>query len=372
MNINTKNRTELKQFFLKNETPTEEEFADLIDANLNKAEDGIAKAQGSPLALQAEGEEEGPQDILGLYANFGPGNPDWSLNLNPRVDPQQPESNQPGLNIKDATGESRLFIKAGNGNVGIGTVEPNTKLAVEGTVTARGVQSTGFLTVGSNATVNNQLNVQGKVAFANELTVQKRAFFKDRLDVDGFGFFKGDLTVNNNFFVRKDVSIDNKLTVQASAFFNKNISVQGRMIAPESQVVSFSVSLGTNKHGAINPLGFSQNNYNHGGHFKDKKHFIAPVKGLYLFTMCLRQNTNDGVAWLLRLNGTGYVNGGGTTNNEKVERSMLYCQTKFETNTRTVISKLNKNDKVHIQQIGSGGSDNYASGFEGVLLQAFE
>ncbi|MEM0938988.1 MAG: hypothetical protein AAGI25_04260 [Bacteroidota bacterium] len=130
MEINKKNRTELKQHFQKNKKPTEQQFAEFIDANINQAEDGIAKVQGNPLALQAEGESVGTQEVLNVFSTFADDDPQWSLNLNPRVNPQEPDSNEPGLNIKDATGESRLFIKSGKGSIGLGTIEPTSKLTI--------------------------------------------------------------------------------------------------------------------------------------------------------------------------------------------------------------------------------------------------
>ncbi|MEM9686379.1 MAG: hypothetical protein AAF934_05595 [Bacteroidota bacterium] len=132
MEINKKNRTELKNFFEANKIPTEQHFADFVDAGINQAEDGIAKMQGSPLALQAEGEAIGTQEILNLFSNFEDSNPGWSLNLNPRVDSEVPESNHPGLNIKDAIGQSRLFIRSEDGSIGIGTIEPEARLTVQG------------------------------------------------------------------------------------------------------------------------------------------------------------------------------------------------------------------------------------------------
>ncbi len=132
MDIDKKNRTELKQYFKVNDKPTEKQFADFIEAGINQKEDGIARIQGSPLAIEAEGEEVSTQEILDLYTSFTKENPDWSLNLNPRVDSQEPQSNQPGLNIKDATGQSRLFIKSVDGSVGVGTIEPESKLTIEG------------------------------------------------------------------------------------------------------------------------------------------------------------------------------------------------------------------------------------------------
>jgi len=132
MEIDKRNRTELKNYFKANDKPTEEQFADFIEAGINQAEDGIAKVQGNPLAIEAQGEDVGTQDVLSLYRSFSEDAPDWSFNLNPRVDPNDPNSNQPGLNLKDRTGKSRLFIKSGNGNVGLGTIEPSAKLTIQG------------------------------------------------------------------------------------------------------------------------------------------------------------------------------------------------------------------------------------------------
>ena len=132
MEINKKTRTELKQYFKINDKPTQQEFADFIEAGINQKEDGIAKIEGNPLAIQAEGENGGTQEVLDIFTNLSDDNPQWSFNLNPRVDPQEPSSNQPGFNIKDTTGQSRLFIKSDKGNIGVGTIEPESKLTIEG------------------------------------------------------------------------------------------------------------------------------------------------------------------------------------------------------------------------------------------------
>ena len=132
MESDKKNRTELKSYFKANAKPTEAQFADFIEAGINQAEDGIVKEKGNPLALEAQGEDVGTQDVLSLYRNFTNDNPDWSLNLNPRVDPKDPKTNHQGLNFKDSYGKSRLFIKSVTGNVGIGTIEPTGKLTIKG------------------------------------------------------------------------------------------------------------------------------------------------------------------------------------------------------------------------------------------------
>ncbi len=137
MEINKKNRTELKKYFQANMIPLEGHFAALIDSGFNQAEDGITKIPGSPLSLQAEGEPSGTLDVLHLYQSFEDEAPSWMLNLNPELNPDEPEAKQPGFNITDKNGMSRLFIKEGSGEVGIGTVTPKSMLDVrEGSIYA--------------------------------------------------------------------------------------------------------------------------------------------------------------------------------------------------------------------------------------------
>jgi|GEM_PF-6490742 len=131
MEINKKNRTELKNYFLANKIPTQKHFEDFVESSLNQAEDGIAKVQGSPIALQAEGDAAGTQEVLNLFSDFADDKPGWSINLNPRVDSQVPTSNKPGLNIKNEAEETQFFIKGNGGDVGIGTIEPNARLSIQ-------------------------------------------------------------------------------------------------------------------------------------------------------------------------------------------------------------------------------------------------
>ncbi|UII24682.1 tail fiber protein [Fulvivirga maritima] len=132
MEINKKNRTELKNYFLAYKIPTEQHFKELIDASFNQMEDGIAKVPGSPIALEAEGDAAGLQEVLNLFNNFEDNNPSWGINLNPRVDQDEPSSNKPGLNFSDASGQSKLFLRSGDGNIGIGTIEPAARLTIKG------------------------------------------------------------------------------------------------------------------------------------------------------------------------------------------------------------------------------------------------
>lgn len=132
MDINKRNRTELKEFFNEGDKPTEKQFGELIDANINQMEDGIAKVPGNPLAIMAEGDTTGSQELLHLYTDFKQDNPNWSVNMHPRINPEEPATAISGLNIKDAAGKSRLFIQSNKGNIGVGTLEPDSKLTIEG------------------------------------------------------------------------------------------------------------------------------------------------------------------------------------------------------------------------------------------------
>ncbi len=467
MEINKKTRTELKSYFKANDKPTEKQFADFIDAGINQAEDSIAKEEGSPLAIQAEGDAVGTQEVLDLYTSFGKNIPNWSLNLNPRIKSDDPSSNQSGLNIKDATGESRLFIKSGNGNIGVGTIDPESKLTIQGKNntsslsvidatkqnakifevtqkdgngalsirgedTEEGIHLSGskekssFLLGKVGIGTDNPealLEIKGDDAalkitntkpessaqlglYTNEKSWEIEArsvsgdllfhpignkskavvmkqngamMIKDGLHVAGHLEVSKKLQVgqelfaNNGLFIQKQLDIQGSLTAKENASFEKNVIIKGHIKTSINQVVAFSAAISSsNASGARNPQTFGQLNYNYGNCFKSSKYFTAPVKGLYLFTMTISKASSPGgyCFWVLRLNDSNYVNG--HNGDEKTERSLVRGTDNLHSTSRTIITKLNANDKVHVQQTGSSRPDNYSSGFEGILLQALE
>ena len=146
MDINKKNRSDLKSYFVKNSIPTESNFSDLIDGMLNQKDDGIVKLSGDPLSIEAAGDSTGLQKVINFYTKLQNANPDWSLQLNPRTDSST--ESKAGLCIADGLSTPRLFIDKNTGNVGIATITPNAKLDVNGNLAVTGnVASTGTLVV---------------------------------------------------------------------------------------------------------------------------------------------------------------------------------------------------------------------------------
>jgi hypothetical protein len=142
MKVPTRNRAELKSYFVKNSIPTESNFAELIDGMINQQEDGVVKLPEEPLSIEAAGDATSEKNVIRFYRDFENATPDWTLSLNPRMDPDDSNSATPGLNISDGEGNSRLFIDRSTGNVGINTMKPKSSLEVAGIIKAQEFETT--------------------------------------------------------------------------------------------------------------------------------------------------------------------------------------------------------------------------------------
>ncbi|MEL6556579.1 MAG: tail fiber protein [Bacteroidota bacterium] len=211
MEFNKRDRTELKEYFRATKKPTEKQFAEFIDATINQADDGIAKLPGTPLSVSAEGDSIGTQEVMHFYQDFGQEIPGWSFNLNPRTNTDDPNSNQNGFNIKDATGKSSLFIKSGQGNVGIGTIEPSAPLTVQGNA-ASGLPEQPIKIAADSIEFGGQDNSQN--ADSAKLAVDNESF---KL------YGKADNTGENR---RLDVLAEGGLQVSGSVNIQGNIQAE--------------------------------------------------------------------------------------------------------------------------------------------------
>src|SRR5258706_3565847 len=175
MDINTKNRADLKAYFVKNAIPTEGNFADLINGMLNPKEDGLVKSAGAPLSIEAAGAADAANEkrAVNFFSSLGDANPAWSISLNPRSDLRDAKTARAAFSISDGAGNSRLAIDATTGYVGIGTTAPLYRLhAVNsggfGPETATGTSLAGNvpLIAQSSSTAFGIINGNGRQAFA--------------------------------------------------------------------------------------------------------------------------------------------------------------------------------------------------------------
>jgi len=132
MQIDKRNRSDLKKWFVKNAIPTESNFAELIDGMLNQKDDGVVKLPNDALSIEAAGDATSQKKAIHFYNSFGDNDPTWVLSLNPRQNPADANTARAGLSIGNSAGASRLFIDRDTGNVGIRTINPLSTLTVGG------------------------------------------------------------------------------------------------------------------------------------------------------------------------------------------------------------------------------------------------
>jgi hypothetical protein len=118
----TKSRQELRSRFVRNAIPTEADFADLIDAGLNQADDGLLRLPDQTLGL-ARPRVDLP--VLRLFADPAADTSAWQLQLI--------GSDRPGLGLSGTAVPTALYLDGGTGQVGIGTTTPAGRLTVSET-----------------------------------------------------------------------------------------------------------------------------------------------------------------------------------------------------------------------------------------------
>ena len=146
-NPTTKSRQELRSRFVRNAIPTEADFADLIAASLNLADDGLRKLPNEPLSLVRQ---KADQPLLRFFADPTAEGSVWQMSLSSGMKGEE------ALGFTNQKGMSVLHLEA-TGNVGIGTTLSEHRLTVEAThshpsqASNSRLMSRGALAIKSNA-----------------------------------------------------------------------------------------------------------------------------------------------------------------------------------------------------------------------------
>ena len=154
-NPTTKTRQAIKNRFVRNAIPTQADFADLIDASLNQADDGLLKLPNEPLGLVRQ---QPDKPVLRFYDSPDATESAWQIYLS--------ADNKAGFALvntdKDGYISSRLFLDAVTGNVGIGTTKADAKLTVQG-----GMQIADTVTIGGRVDI---LTASNPIRFSSTWT----------------------------------------------------------------------------------------------------------------------------------------------------------------------------------------------------------
>lgn len=121
--MNLKNRNTLKEYFRKGKMPGEGSFEALIDSMVNRIDDGFSKDMEYGLLLSPEGSSK---QLQSFFRSIEQKNPAWSIGLDPGDSQKGLSFSEPGPD-----GGVRLFLQQG-GNIGVGTIEPQHLLHVNG------------------------------------------------------------------------------------------------------------------------------------------------------------------------------------------------------------------------------------------------
>ncbi|MFN9568873.1 MAG: hypothetical protein ACK59G_02855, partial [Cyanobacteriota bacterium] len=133
---NNKKRQELRNSFVNNAIPTEKDFADLINASLNLAEDGVLKLADQSLGLVRQKPAATP--VLSFLEESAT-EATWRIQLQ--------SAGKAGFALADQTNTTRLFLDQTTGNLGLGTSEPTAKLTLSEQTGTAATASSGSLLI---------------------------------------------------------------------------------------------------------------------------------------------------------------------------------------------------------------------------------
>ncbi|MEY4352610.1 MAG: hypothetical protein RLZZ609_851 [Cyanobacteriota bacterium] len=155
---NNKKRQELRNSFVNNAIPTEKDFADLINASLNLAEDGVLKLADQSLGLVRQKAAATP--VLSFLEESAT-EATWQIQLQ--------SAGKAGFALADQAKTTRLFLDQTTGNLGLGTSDPKAKLTIsEQTGTLAGSNSASLLIDHENSGGASSIVFRSKVDRGND------------------------------------------------------------------------------------------------------------------------------------------------------------------------------------------------------------
>lgn len=227
-----KNRAKLKNYFLKGNIPTEEQFHDLIDSSLNQEDDGILKENGEALKLRAEGANE---EMLAFFRNMEDKFPTWKIS-------NTSKEGDIGMTFQNAENSTILFLQD-QGNVGVGTSKPAHKLDVDGIIGMKGRTGTfasgevpadgEWHTVISGLNELNAFEIVGKVSEKGAHSVLYA------IALSAYGKSKNKIVKHQGYFGRCRNCIDVRFD---GSYFDYSIQIRTKRKYKEETNISYTIS----------------------------------------------------------------------------------------------------------------------------------